>query len=160
MWKVLLFVAIYVVLHFGYELTQLELLRPFCGTDESVFEHLKIGFWAYFFSTVIEYFATKSIRFWFPRLLANVLVPWTILLVWYMFPLFAGHTGSPAAEIIWAFVVVFIVGLLGVAFERDLEKTPLRSRVKVIVFLLFVLSIVFYVGFSFSKPEVDLFRAP
>lgn len=158
--KVLLFAALYVVLHFGYDLTQLEILRPFCGTDESVFEHLKIGFWAYFFSTVIESFVYKSIRFWFPRLLANVLVPWTILLVWYMLPLFTGHTGSPAVEIAWAFAVIFITGLLGVSFERDLEKVPLRSRMKVIVLLLFVLSIVFYVGFSFSKPGIDLFKAP
>lgn len=160
MWKVLLFLAIYVVLHFGYELTQLEFLRPFCGTDESVFEHLKIGFWAYFFSTFIEFFASKSVRFWFPRLLSNVLVPWAILLIWYMFPLFVGHTGSPVVEIVWAFVVVFVTGLLGVAFERDLEKIPLRSRVKTIILLLFVLSVVFYVGFSFSKPEVDFFKVP
>ncbi|MDI3472722.1 MAG: hypothetical protein PWQ48_1003 [Thermotogaceae bacterium] len=56
LWKALVFLGIYAVLHFLYEATGFKILMPFSGVDESVFEHLKLGFWAYFFTNIVEYF--------------------------------------------------------------------------------------------------------
>jgi len=41
--------------HFGYEITGWGFLAPFCGVNESVFQHLKMAFWGYLLVAVGEY---------------------------------------------------------------------------------------------------------
>jgi len=78
--KILIYVALFSVLHFGYELTGWDFLKVLCGTDESVFEHIKMGFWAYLFTSVIEFFAFKKKQiFWSSRFFSASLVPWFIV---------------------------------------------------------------------------------
>lgn len=160
LWKALLFLGIYAVLHFGYELTGWRFLIPFCGVDESVFEHLKIGFWAYFLTNVLEYVVLRKRRngaWWFSRLFSGTLLPWFIVIVWYMVPVFFGHVESLAVELIWAFFVTFISGVFSIVVERNIEKRPLTASFVSVIILLFVVSIVFFTAFSFEKPWVDLF---
>jgi hypothetical protein len=45
--KPLLFLLSFSLFHFGYEITGWNLLTPFCGINESVFQHLKMAFWGY-----------------------------------------------------------------------------------------------------------------
>ncbi|MDK2865283.1 MAG: hypothetical protein PWP37_1475 [Thermotogota bacterium] len=159
-WKALLFLGIYAVLHFGYELTGWRFLIPFCGVDESVFEHLKIGFWAYFLTNVLEYVVSRKRRngaWWFSRLFSGTLLPWFIVIVWYMVPVFFGHVESLVVELIWAFFVTFISGVFSIVVERNIEKRPLTASFVSVIILLFAVSIVFFTAFSFEKPWVDLF---
>ncbi|AHD17925.1 hypothetical protein THEMA_03170 [Thermotoga maritima MSB8] len=158
LWKALIFLGIYAVLHFGYELSGWELLKPICGVDESVFEHLKIGFWAYFFTNIIEYFfAKKKHGFWYPRILSTVLLPWFIVLIWYMLPVFFGHVESLAVDLSWAFVVTFLAAILSEILEKDLERNSLGTALKIVIVVLFIISIIFYTAFSYEKPWIDVF---
>ncbi|AJG40489.1 hypothetical protein TRQ7_03295 [Thermotoga sp. RQ7] len=161
-WKALIFLGVYAVLHFGYELSGWEFLRPFCGVDESVFEHLKIGFWAYLFTNIIEYFLSKrkKFRFWYPRLFSTTLLPWFIVLIWYMLPAFFGHIESLAVDLVWAFTVTFLSAIVAVVLEKELEKYSTGTAFKFTIAVLFVLSVVFYTVFSFEKPWIDLFVEP
>ncbi len=45
--KLLLFLVIFAILHFSYDLLPNNITKIFSGTEESVFSHLKIAFWAY-----------------------------------------------------------------------------------------------------------------
>gem|GEM_PF-6335425 len=48
------------IFHFGYELIKSPLLKPFCGINESVFQHLKMAFWGYALLSIGEYFLLKK----------------------------------------------------------------------------------------------------
>ncbi|MGJ8454786.1 DUF6512 family protein [Pseudothermotoga sp. U03pept] len=162
--KALLYVVFFSVLHFGYEFTELPFLKPFCGIDESVFEHIKMGFWAYLITSIIEYFfSRKRVEaqiFWYSRLFSTILVPWSIVIVWYMAPAFFGHVESITLELMWAFTVVIVSGIVGIMLEKTVERVSLSSPVRMIILVLFVMSVIFYVRFSFSKPWIDLFIDP
>jgi hypothetical protein len=41
--KAVIFLLIFLILHFGYEITGWVFLTPFCGVNESVFQHLKMA---------------------------------------------------------------------------------------------------------------------
>jgi len=58
--KSLFYLAIFSILHFGYDLTHWVFLAPFCVINESVFQHLKMAFWAYLLTSVLEYFVIKE----------------------------------------------------------------------------------------------------
>ncbi len=158
--KALIYLAVFSVLHFGYELLKWPLLMIFCGTDESVFEHLKMGFWAYLITGLIEYFFWRNKiqlkNFWYSRIFSATLVPWFIVIIWYM----AGHFESIAIELIWAFAVTFLSAIMGSFVERNIQMTSLTKEFKMIIIVIFLLSIVFYTRFSFSKPWIDLFVNP
>ncbi|MEN3009058.1 DUF6512 family protein [Pseudothermotoga sp.] len=159
--KILIYTVLFSILHFGYELTGWPLLKPFCGTDESVFEHLKMGFWAYLFASTIEFFILKKHGdFWPSRLFATTLVPWFILIVWYLVPALFGRIESLTIELIWAFAVVIISGIFGRVIEKELDQLNTSKNFRTIVSVLLIVSILFFVRFSFSKPWIDVFVDP
>jgi len=83
--KSFLYLLIFSGLHFGYEFTHFAFLVPFCGINESIFQHLKMGFWAYFLASGIEFALKRKNRFqsnfWYSRLFSSTLVPWFIFLL-------------------------------------------------------------------------------
>ncbi len=163
--KIVLYVLIFSLLHFGYELTGWDFLIPFCGTDESVYEHLKMGFWSYLLASSVEFFLLKRKHrpidsFWSSRLISTILIPWLIVLVWYVVPGIVGKVESIAVELTWAFAVVIISGIVCVAFERSIERIHFGATVRLLILILFVVSIFFFVRFSYSRPWIDLFQNP
>ena len=159
--KILIYVALFSVLHFGYELTGWDFLKVLCGTDESVFEHIKMGFWAYLFTSVIEFFAFKKKQnFWSSRFFSASLVPWFIVVVWYLVPAIFGKIETLWIELAWAFAVVIISGLFAIIVETELEPLKISKGFKILVFALFVVSMIFFVRFSFGKPWIDVFVDP
>ena len=62
--------------------------RIFSGIDESVFQHLKLGFWAYALASIGEILIRRRTigdkgAFAFSRALSVAIVPWLIFLFWY-----------------------------------------------------------------------------
>ncbi|AEJ61755.1 hypothetical protein Spith_1492 [Spirochaeta thermophila DSM 6578] len=164
--KSFVFLGIYGVLHFGYELTGWSWLVPVFGTNESVFEHLKMVYWAYLFASLIEAAAAGSLRrretpgFWPSRFLSVVLAPWVVVLIWYVLPGFVGKVESLAVELSWAFAVTYVVGLVAGMLEHDLERLPWKGRTRLLLTALLVLGGFFFVFFSFSTPWIDVFVDP
>ncbi len=102
--KVLLYLIIFSALHFGYDLTGWVILTPICGIDESIFQHLKMGFWAYLITSIIEFLTVKkkfgdSGTFWYPRFLSAIIIPWIIFLIWYIVPATFGKLSSASIEV-------------------------------------------------------------
>ncbi|WP_369019121.1 DUF6512 family protein [Thermatribacter velox] len=161
--KVLLYLGIYALLHFAYEVTGIETFKPISGVDESVFEHLKIGFYAYFFASIIEYFLMRRKKllsnFWTSRMFATIFVPWSIVIIWYLAPALIGKFGLQA-ELTWALTVTFLSGIIARQVEKALEFRELPTGFGLSVLVLFVVALVFFSVFTYQKPWIDLFVDP
>jgi len=163
--KAFIYLIFFSILHFGYDLTHLSFLKPFCGIDESVFQHLKMAFWAYLLASLVEYpvYKRKNKKyesFWIPRFFSATVVPWTIFLVWYLAPATGGKFRLAYMELIWALVVSYFSGLAGGLIERTLEEQRLAFCFKVLVIFLALASAFLYIVFTYQLPWVDMFRAP
>ncbi len=165
MWlKLLIYLFVFSNLHFGYDLTQAGILKPFCGIDESVFEHLKMAFWAYSIASIAEYglFKPKGLprNFFYSRLLSTILVPWTIVLLWYLAPATVGKMQLQAVELTWAIAVSAGSGFIGIYIERNIQETRLENATRAILITLYLISAFLFIRFTYSKPWIDLFINP
>jgi len=163
--KAFLFLVSFDIFHFGYEVTKLPILKIFCGTNESIFQHLKMGFWGYFLLAVIEYFLIrKSIKdkdkFIYSRLFSTIIIPWVIVLVWYLYPAIFGRAETLFIEIIWALLATYLSGLLVIQIEREIEKISFSKASRIVIIILFVISAFLFTIFTFKLPWIDLFIDP
>ncbi|MGB9764083.1 MAG: hypothetical protein ACPLZD_01840 [Candidatus Saccharicenans sp.] len=163
--KAFIYLVFFSILHFGYDLTSWSFLKPFCGADESIFQHLKMAFWAYLLSSLVEYPIFKRKQrsyesFWIPRFFSATVVPWTIFLVWYLVPATIGKFPLSYMELAWALLVSYFSGLAGGVIERHLEEQRLSFCFKVLVLFLVLVSAFLFIRFTYQLPWIDMFRAP
>ncbi len=159
--KSFLYLIFFSMLHFGYDLSRWAWLKPFCGIDESIFQHLKMAFWAYILASLVEYpFFKDGQSFWYPRLLAAVLVPWVIFVVYFLGPATIGRFGSSSLEVTWAIVVSYFSGLSGGLIERQLQQQKLAFSFKALIIFLFLASAFLYIAFTYKRPWLDMFKTP
>lgn len=163
--KSLLYLAIFSILHFGYDLTRWAFLAPLCGINESVVQHLKMAFWAYLLASLIEYFIVRRKlnernTFWYPRLLSTIMVPWFVMLIWYLVPAFFGRVESSALELLWGIFSTYFAAVMGGIVERNIEGTAATVSFKIVILVLFIISAFLYVWFTYKPPWIDLFINP
>lgn len=163
--KAFIYLVIFSVLHFAFDLTGWTFLKPFCGTNESVFQHLKTAFWAYLLASFVECFSVKKKSivdksFWYSRLLATTFVPWTIFLVYFLGPATVGKFPASSLELTWAILVSFFSGLAGGLIEKQLEGQKMTFAFRSLIIFLFLSSAFLYVVFTYRLPWLDMFRAP
>ncbi len=164
--KAFLFLLAFGVFHFGYELTGLAILKPFCGINESVFQHLKMAFWGYILLSIIERFILKKStrqkikNFWYSRILSAIIIPYIIALIWYLAPAFWGRIKSPVIDLIWALFATYLSGLFVAQIEKETEIRQFKGKTKSILISLFVVSGVIFVYFTYKLPWIDIFVNP
>ncbi len=134
----------------------------FTAVDESTFQHFKATFIAYLLISLIEYLEyRKNIQqkssFWYARLLAAVIAPWMVFLLWYQMAAIYGPLNSVGLEILYGNIVTFLVGLVAVTLERGFEQISYGKSLKVLVWGLVLCSVVLYTIFSFRLPWTDVF---
>ncbi len=163
--KATLYLGIFVILHFLHDLTHWAFLAPVSCTNESVFQHMKMAFWAYLCASLIEFARARKLGadkgpFWYPVLLSAVTVPWFVVLVWYLMPALLGKAAPLVVELVWAPVVTYTSGLIGGTVEKAIAKDNFDLSFKVVVIVLSVVSAIFYVWFTFRPPWIDVFVNP
>ncbi len=164
--KSFIFVAFFAILHFLYTVVhQNVFFQAIAGTDESVFQHLKLGFFAYLLLIGVEYLIKRKKvenvnSFVFSRLISSLLVPWIIFVVWYIVPAFVGHEIGLARELAWALVVVFLTGIMAAILDENTEKIEFNLSIKIIIIFLIVVSFIIFIWFSFELPWLDVFEKP
>ena len=173
--KSLIFLVVFSILHFGYEITGWTLLTPFCGVNESVFQHLKMAFWSYLLLTVlIEYpFIRKKIErgksdkriieignFWYSRLLSVIILPWIMLIIWYLLPALYGKAESLLVDLVWAVAVTYLSCFFVGYLEKETEKIEFKLSTKYIILFLVFISGFLFVWFTYKLPWIDLFINP
>jgi hypothetical protein len=162
--KVLIFWGLFLILHFAYDWMQNPIIAVFSGINESFLQHAKIGFISYSIASLIEFFVygkkTEQPRaFFYSRVFTSMILPWVMFAVYYIAPAFYGRPmPTIPLEIIYANIVLLIIGVILALFELDLEKISFSRFNRIILLILWALCLVEMVLFTFQLPWVDFFR--
>jgi hypothetical protein len=162
--KVLIFWGLFLILHFAYDWFQNPVVAVFSGINESFLQHAKIGFISYSAASLIEFFmygkkTGQPREFFYSRVFTSMILPWVMFAVYYIAPAFYGRPmPTIPLEIIYANIVLLIIGVIQALFELDLQKIPFSRSNRIILLILWVLCLVEMVLFTFQIPWVDFFR--
>jgi hypothetical protein len=163
--KSFLFLLSFSLFHFGYELTGWVFLKPFCGINESVFQHLKMAFWGYTLLTGAEFLILKKKghkikNFFYSRMLSTIIIPWIMILTWYLLPAIYGRAGSLILDLTWAVLITYLCALFVIQIEKETEKIQFNIWTKVIISILYIISVFLFILFTYKLPWIDLFINP
>ena len=163
--KSFIFMVLFAILHYLYTLNPNPFFQIISGTDESVFQHLKMGFFGYLLLIGIDYLIIRKRvenkqSFVFSRLISSLLVPWIIFIVWYLVPAFVGDHLPFARELTWALIVVLITGVFVSLVDKNTEKIEYDLAIKIVIGILVVISLIIFIWFSFELPWIDVFILP
>jgi hypothetical protein len=145
------------LLHFAFEWSgRWTPVAAIAAVNESVWEHLKLGFWPALVYAVLEYtrFAKSANNFFFAKTLGIYLIPITIVVLFYSYTAILGH-GLLIVDIL-IFVIAVIVGQL-VSYKL-LVASPLPERLNRFALIALAVLGILFVLFTFNPPQLDLFR--
>jgi len=145
------------ILHFTFELSgNNQIVALFSAVNESVWEHLKLGFWPALLYAIIEYRKLKSMdNFLFAKAVGIYLIPISIVILFYSYTAFI--EGNLAIDIL-IFIVAVIIGQMISYKILNTRKMPNLLK-KVSLIALIVLSAMFLI-FTFYPPKLPLFVDP
>lgn len=157
--------ATFLVLHYAYDFVPILPLKLISGTDESVFQHMKISFYAYLLVNVVEYLIrrkrlTSVGTFVYSRLFTTTLVPWFIFVLWYIAAAYHGQLPTVFLEILYANITMVVVGICVAITEVALEQAPYNRAFRIMSVLLFLIAISHFTIFTFKLPWCDVFADP
>jgi len=147
------------VLHFTFEWSGYNpVVGMFSAVNESVWEHLKLGFWPALLYIIIEYrFIKKNANNFF---LAKTVAPYTIIAVIpAIFYSYTSKTGESIFMIdILSFIIAVIIGQY-LSYRILIHKPTSKQREKVALAALLILMFTFIV-FTFYPPHLPPFQDP
>ena len=145
------------VLHFLYDWTGKAVwVAPFSGVNESTWEHMKLLFWPMLLFAVIQsFFFRQKENFWCIKLRGILL---GLVLIPVLFYTYNGVVGkSPdwinIAIFFISAAIVYIYEAVEFSKEKECEHPLLAILLLVGIGLLFVI-------FTFSTPEIAIFKDP
>lgn len=144
--KIILLQLLFLVLHFLYDWFPTNFVSMNSGTDESVYQHMKIGFFAYITLVLVEYLIIRkniisNNKFIFSRLFTASFYPLAMMVIYLLGPMVFGQFHSILAEIIFANVALFLTSLSAFIIERQVELSLPLLGFKIVVIALFFLSL-------------------
>ena len=147
------------MLHFTFELSGYNpLVGAFSAVNESVWEHLKLGFWPALLWAIIEYRQIRKEANNF--FLAKTVVPYAITAIipaiFYSYTIFTGE--SIFVIDITSFIVAVIIGQY-LSYRLLLHKQVSSNIEKLALAALLLLAIAFVV-FTFYPPHLPPFQDP
>jgi hypothetical protein len=161
-----LFIGFFAVLHFLHDWFPSPLTLLFSDDgSETVFQHMKIGLWAWAFASLVEYVfwrtaAQAKRAFIESRLGGTILIPYVQTLIWYLAPALVGEIKPLALEVSWSLIACFCAGLLTSVIEQGFEAAPSTRARRACFALLGAVSLFLVARFSFGPlPWIDVFRA-
>ena len=147
------------LLHFTFELSGNQpLVGAFSAVNESVWEHLKLGFWPAVLFALIEYRTIRKDTNNF--FVAKTVVPYTITaiipVVFYSYTAFTGE--SIFVIDITSFFVAVIVGQI--LSYKLLTYKPLSNNLEKIALVALVVLGIAFIVFTYYPPHLPLFQDP
>lgn len=163
--KVILFQVLFLILHYLYDWFPNGLTTLFSGINESIYQHMKIGFYCYILVALIEFLWSRdsiaSVKnFIFSRLFTVVYLPWVILVMFLIHPLVFVKIESIPGEIIFANIILLLTSLFSIIVEKHVEKVEPGKPFQIVLLILFVLSLSQFIVFTYRLPWFDLFANP
>ena len=147
------------VLHFAFEWSGRAIpIGPIAAVNESVWEHLKLGFWPALVYAGLEYsrFGKSANNFRLAKTLGICLIPITIVALYYAYEAILGY-GLLQIDIA-IFVVAVVVGQL--VSYKVLIASPLPARLNRFAPIALAVLGIHIVLFTFYTPQLSLFRDP
>jgi hypothetical protein len=147
------------LLHFTFEWSGYQpIVGVFSAVNESVWEHLKLGFWPALLYAIIEYRQIKKETNNF--FLAKTVVPYAIIaiipLIFYSYTSITGESIF-VIDILSFFVAVVIAQFL--SYKLLTHKQLSNKLEKVAILALLLLGVAFIV-FTFYPPHLPIFQDP
>jgi hypothetical protein len=145
------------ILHFTFELSgNNKIVALFSAVNESVWEHLKLGFWPALLYAIIEYRRLKSANnFLFAKAVGIYLIPISIVVLFYFYTAFIEDN---LVMDILIFVIAVIIGQLTSYKLLNMRRMSVWLE-KTSLVALIILGILFVV-FTFYPPQLHLFMDP
>jgi len=145
-------------LHFTFELSGHNIVMAvFSAVNESVWEHLKLGFWPALIFAIVEYRQLKKLNnFFFAKTVGIYLISITITVLFYFYTAVIGE--SVLTLDILIFIIAVIIGQLSSYKLLTSKKFP-ENFEKISLIALIILTLVFII-FTFYPPEIEIFRDP
>lgn len=163
--KVIVFQLIFLVLHFLYDWAPNSITTIISGTNESVYQHLKVSFFSYMPVILVEYlWLRRSLpslkRFLTARLFTLVFMPWVMMTFFLASPLVFGKIESIPGEIIFANVALMTTFIFSLVIERHVERVEPGRGIIAVLSTLFLLILIQFVVFTNRLPWFDIFATP
>ncbi len=147
------------ILHFTFEWSGGNaVVGVFSAVNESVWEHLKLGFWPAIVFALVEfkYLRKETNNFMFAKTIGIYLIPITIVVIFYSYTAIIGE--SVLVIDILSFVLAVIVGQL-VSYKLLTGKRLPYNLDLVSLIALTLLGLAFVI-FTFYPPQLGLFQDP
>jgi len=162
--KAVVFLLLFTLLHYLYDWFPNLFIALFSGTSESIYQHMKIGFYVYIILTPIEYIIFRNQiqnkqNFLFSRLLSTFLVPY-LSMFFYLIGSMFGHISILFLEVIYSISICFISIFPVLMLEKWYEKFDYSFHIKIVIAILIVISIIEFTVFTFNLPWHDIFAIP
>jgi hypothetical protein len=163
--KAVLFWAVFMLLYFAYKYFPVFPLSLICSINESNFQHYKAAFFAFLILNLIEFAIyhrqiQDKKRHILSRLTATTFAPWVVFLLWYIAPAMYGKMPTIPLEIIYANIITLLVGYFVTSLEQGFVQIRYSSNLCILILILFTVSIILYVSFTFKLPWADVFIEP
>jgi len=145
-------------LHFVFDLSgEWPPLALIAAVNESVWEHLKLGFWPALVYFLIEYryIRKSSSNFLFAKAIGILLIPAAITVLFYAYTAFIQDMLAADLTI---FVVAVVVGQL--TSYKVLTVSPLPSWVNRLGMVLLILLAIAFGTLTYYAPQLPIFRDP
>jgi len=157
------FILLFSFFHFIYDLVPNAFTQAIGGTNESMFQHMKMGFLSFSIVSVLEYLINKkwvnSIeRFVSSRVLATIFLPWIAFIIWYIIPAIMDKPmPNLAIELTYSILMTILAGVIAIVFERNFDKMDFSKPARIVIYVLYFGLLFLLVIFSFRFPFEGFF---
>ena len=163
--KVILYQVLFLVIHYLYDWFPGSLTYFFSATDESVFQHMKGGFYTYIALSVIEYGLTNQAissksRYLYARLFGAAILPLLMLAYYFVGPAVFVKIESILLEVLFANLVLVATSSSTFLLEGLFEESELSPGLKWMFILMFILTAMQFAIFNYRLPWFDVFSIP
>lgn len=156
LWGIVFIVFVGSALHFVFEIFGgWPPLAIIAAVNESVWEHLKLGFWPAVIFALIESRFIKKVNnnFMFAKAIGILLIPVTIAVLFYGYTAFTDHI---LAVDITIFVVAAVLGQM--TSYKILTAPALPSYTRTLGIVLMIIMLIAFATFTYYPPELPLFQ--
>jgi hypothetical protein len=146
------------LLHFTFEWSGYQpLVGIFSAANESVWEHLKLGFWPTLLYAIIEYRSLRKYanNFFWGKAAGIYIIPAVIIITFYSYTVLLEE--NLLVDIL-TFIIAVIIGQLASYKLLTYRKLPEKLN-KISLVALAVLSLAFII-FTFYPPSLPIFQDP
>jgi hypothetical protein len=157
-WKLIATWILFLALHYSYETFPNLLFKVIGEEGETTFFHMKMLFFAYIITSIIEYIIQRKKisspqNFAYTRIFIAVTYPWLTITVWFTGEAITGGMLPMPWEIIYANLITIFGIYIALRLEEVLADVDYRPAMKGSILVIFLDALLTYIVFSFNVPE-------